>query len=281
MQQQEAALEKLLKSVEENLTRVQKQLTDKLDDLSERTTILRVVMDQKHEKQCTIYKDYNGSTSTDVRNLVALVRGLGPIVPEVKKLVDMVACGREASNNAQQTLQSSAEMVATCEDRLVRLEALTCGLVDQTAECDNKLSAGFETLQNDMPVLHEILGRLPKLPVSKPPRDNTSSESAATSSGGGNMGASAFPQPSTPPTSLGPPQPQPIPVQVPMTGQPTPTIIPISVDSGTQGIQLRLSEQLSAQQAVAQPQPHFLITQLPTQPTTGNNLLHALLQNQR
>ena len=95
------------------------------------------------------------------------------------------------------------------------------------------------------------------------------------------MGASAYPQPSTPPTSLGPPQPQPIPVQVPMTGQPTPTSIPISVDSGTQGIQLRLSEHLSAQQAVAQPQPNFLITQLPTQPTTGNNLLHALLQNQR
>ena len=50
VQQQEAALEKLLKSVEESLTRVQKQLTDKLDDLAERTTILRVVMDQKHEK---------------------------------------------------------------------------------------------------------------------------------------------------------------------------------------------------------------------------------------
>ena len=37
VQQQEAALEKLLKSVEESLTRVQKQLTDKLDDLAERT----------------------------------------------------------------------------------------------------------------------------------------------------------------------------------------------------------------------------------------------------
>ena len=90
-----------------------------------------------------MYKDYNGSTTTDVRNLVALVRGVGPIVPEVKKLVDMVACGREASNNAQQTLQSSAEMVATCEDRLVHLEAMTCGLVDQTAECDSKNFCGL------------------------------------------------------------------------------------------------------------------------------------------
>ena len=282
VQQQEAALEKLQKAIEEFLIRMQKQLNDKIEEVSERMTVLRVVMDQKHDKACTMYKDLNGSTCSDIRNLVSLVRGLGPVVPEIKKLVDMVASGREASNCAQQTLQSSAEMVATCEDRLIRLESLTCGLVDQTAECDNKITSGFEALQNDMPILHDILGRLPKLPVRKPPRDNVPTESATTSSGNGTAAPMNFQQPSTPPTTLGPGQAPTIPVQIPVAGQSSPTVIPISVDSGSQGIQLRLSDHLSSQQVgLPQPQPNFLITQLPTQPTTGNNLLQALLQNQR
>ena len=50
------------------------------------------------KKQCVMYKDLHGSTCSDVRNLVSLVRGLEPVVPELKKLVDMVASGREASN---------------------------------------------------------------------------------------------------------------------------------------------------------------------------------------
>ena len=133
-----------------------------------------------------------------------------------------------------------------------------------------------------MPILHDILGRLPKLPVRKPPRDNVPTENAATNSGNGTAPVN-FQQPSTPPTTLGPGQAPTIPVQIPVAGQPSPTVIPISVDSGSQGIQLRLSDHLSSQQAVSmpQPQPNFLITQLPTQPTTGNNLLQALLQNQR
>ena len=97
-QQHEASLEKLQKSLEEYADRLHKTLSSKVEDLSEKTAILRVVMDQKHEKQCVMYKDLHGSTCSDVRNLVSLVRGLEPVVPELKKLVDMVASGREASN---------------------------------------------------------------------------------------------------------------------------------------------------------------------------------------
>ena len=73
----------------------------------------------------------HGGTYNDIRGLIALVRGLGPVVPVLKKLVDLVTSGREASNLAQQTLQSSAETMGQCEDRLVRLESMTCGLRDQ------------------------------------------------------------------------------------------------------------------------------------------------------
>ena len=68
-----------------------------------------------------------------------------------------------------------------------------------------------------------------------------------------------------------------------------PTISPVSVETGTPGIQLRLAEHLTPQQSLghvlqasdSRTQPNILITQLPAQPNAGGNLLSALLQNQR
>ena len=66
---------------------MQKLLTGKLDEVCEKTAVLRVVLDQKHEKQTGLYKELHGGTYNDIRNLVALVLGLGPVVPELKKVV--------------------------------------------------------------------------------------------------------------------------------------------------------------------------------------------------
>ena len=263
---------------------MQKLLTGKLDEVCEKTAVLRVVMDQKHEKQTGLYKELHGGTYNDIRNLVALVRGLGPVVPELKKVVDLVMSGREASNLAQQTLQSTSETMGQCEDRLVRLESMTCGLVDQSNECESKVTQGFESVLAEMPILHEILGRLPKLPQRKPPKEGPAETQSASTSGSAGC-TQSMPQPTTPPMTLGP-QPT-VPLQ--MSNPVQPTIIPVSVETGTPGIQLRLAEDLTPQQSLShvlqafdsRTQPNILITQLPAQPNAGGNLLSALLQNQR
>ena len=240
------------------------------------------MIDQKHEKQTGLYKELHGGTYNDIRNLIALVRGLGPVVPELKKVVDLVMSGREASKLAQQTLQSTSETMGQCEDRLVRLESMTCGLVDQSNECEAKVTQGFESVQ--IPILHEILGRLPKLPQRKPPKEGPAETQSASTSGSAGS-TQTTPQPTTPPTTLGP-QPT-VPLQ--MSNPVQPTIIPVSLDTGTPGIQLRLAEHLTPQQSLnhmfqasdSRTQPNILITQLPSQPNAGGNLLSALLQNQR
>ena len=283
-QQHEGNLIKLQKGLEEYVDKMQKLLTGKLDEVCEKTAVLRVVMDQKHEKQTGLYKELHGGTYNDIRNLVALVRGLGPVVPELKKVVDLVMSGREASNLAQQTLQSTSETMGQCEDRLVRLESMTCGLVDQSNECESKVTQGFESVLAEMPILHEILGRLPKLPQRKPPKEGPAETQSASTSGSAGC-TQSMPQPTTPPMTLGP-QPT-VPLQ--MSNPVQPTIIPVSVETGTPGIQLRLAEHLTPQQSLShvlqasdsRTQPNILITQLPAQPNAGGNLLSALLQNQR
>eukprot|EP00439_Symbiodinium_sp_Y106_P077375 s433_g16.t1 len=283
-QQHEGNLIKMQKGLEEYVDKMQKLLTSKLDEVSEKTAVLRVVMDQKHEKQTSLYKELHGGTYSDIRNLIALVRGLGPVVPELKKVVELVTSGREASNHAQQTLQSTSETMGQCEDRLIRLESMTCGLVDQSNECETKVSQGVESVLSEMPILHEILGRLPKLPQRKPPKDGPAETQSASTSGSAGS-TQSVPQPTTPPTTLGP-QPT-VPLQ--MSNPVQPTIIPVSLDTSTPGIQLRLAEHLTPQQSLnhvfqasdGRTQPNILITQLPAQPNAGGNLLSALLQNQR
>ncbi|CAE7649064.1 unnamed protein product [Symbiodinium sp. CCMP2592] len=293
-QLQEPALEKLGKSIDEANEKGQKTVHSRLDDLADKVAVLRVVVDQKNEKLLTTMKDVNGNTSQQVRDvislvrgmgqtlqettqqlrdLVLLVRGLGPIMPEVKRLGDLVAAGREASGVAQQNLQQNMETIQACEDRLIRVEPMITALVDQMAESETKL----EAIQGEHEVLQEILGRLPKLPQRKPPAADRPAPEQTT----GSQRDSVPAHPSTPPTTLGPPQQHQtvvsnLPIQTP------PTIIPVSLESAAPGIQLRLSEHLNPQPPVSPAAaPNFLITQLPSQPASGNHLLTALLQNQR
>eukprot|EP00439_Symbiodinium_sp_Y106_P037587 s1811_g4.t1 len=283
-QQVETALERVQKSLEDYVDKVQKQQDRKLEDLIEKTAVLRMVLEQKCDKQITTYKDMHSHVAQQVNNAISLLRGLGPAVPEIKRVADMVTMGRDASSQAQQTLQQNTETAQAVEDRLVRIEPLLSGLVDQMAELETRI----ENIQTELPTLQEILTRLPKLPTRKPPvsTDRVSTDSAGSGSAAPNQGVSTglhtIGHPTTPPTSLGPPHQQ--------SSQQAPVMIPVSLDAGggaNAGIQLRLSEHLNTQ---PQPQvcfndgrqaPNFLITPIPAQQTTGDALLHALINPRR
>ena len=281
-QQVEAAFERIQKNLEDYADKIQKQQDRKLEDLLEKTAVLRVVLEQKCDKQLISYKDMHSHTAQQVNNAISLLRGLGPAIPEIKRVADMVTMGRDASSQAQQTLQQNTETAQAVEDRLIRIEPVLSGLVDQTAELETKI----ESIQTEMPTLQEILQRLPKLPTRKPPAstdrlssDNAGSGTTACNHGGAGGGpAQAQAHPTTPPTTLGPQQ---------QTAQPSPMVIPVSLDGGSNaaGVQLRLSEHLNPQPQVciseSRQSPNFLITPIPAQQSAGNALLQALIHPQR
>ena len=285
---QEVALGNVLKTLLETLERLQNTLQRKLEDILEKTTITRVILDQRADKILVAVKDATGPLSSNLREIIGQIRGLLPLVPETKKLLEMVDAGRHASTLAQGTLQSSTEAVQGCEDRLVRLEPLITGLIDQVNEADDRVRHGFEAVNNELPQLAEILARLPKLPPRRPPpTDRNSGDSAAS---GGSQQAPPPQHPTTPPTTLGPSQPQ-----IPVAAQPqlvpnTGAGIPVTIDGNGGGIQLRLSEhvnptvpsplgQVYFQGGESRPQ-NFVITPLP-QTRGPADLASALLFQQR
>ena len=265
--------------VADNTDRLRASLEKKLEDLVEKTAVMRVVLDQNKDKILSNMKDGHGWLSKQTSDIIGLIRGQGGITGQQKSLIDLVWASKEASTYAQEILNSCSESVANCEDRLHRLEPLIMGIVDQQNETDTGMRMGLEALQAEMPALQEILQRLPKLPTRKPPsHDKPVDQPAASSS------QQPPSQPTTPPVSLGPAS--------------APTVIPVHLDQPNHGgIQLRLSEHVGALQAPApspqaqQQQPHiviggstdgrhpnFLITPLPAQPSTSSDLLRAMLR---
>ena len=260
--------------------RTQGSLNKKLDELVEKTTVLRVIVDQHRDKILAQNKEGHGWSSKLVSDALSLLRGLGPVVPQLKALHDMVYAGKEASQVAQDTLSMSSDAIQNCEDRLVRLESLATGIVDQQNETDANLRANFEQVMSELPAIQEVLTRLPKLPTRKPPTtDRQPPDMAASSSTG-------LPShPTTPPTTLGPAGLTAPPMQ------PSPTVIPVQLDGTvpTQGIQLRLSEHVGAiTPQAAQPQllvsgntdraNNYLITPIPNQSMSSGDLLRAVLR---
>ena len=262
--------------------RTQGSINKKLDELVEKTTVLRVIVDQHRDKVMAQNKEGHGWTSKLLADVTSLLRGLGPVVPQLKTLNDMVCAGRDASKTAQDNLSASSEAVQNCEDRLIRLESMATGIVDQQNETEATLRAHFEQVMSELPAIQEILSRLPKLPQRKPPSTDKPQTAEATASSSNSVPS----HPTTPPTTLGP---------MGMSAQPQqgPTVIPVQLDGGMQqpqgGIQLRLSEHVGAMTQPA-PQPqlllggnadrsnNFLITPIPSQSMSSGDLLRAVLR---
>ena len=266
------------KNLTDQLDKLQKGLDRKLEDLLEKQAVVRALMDQHRDKVVGVVKDNTGWISKNVSDVLSLLR---TVTPAQHKMMEMLSQGREASQLAQNTLLACAETVQTCEDRLVRVESLATGLVDGQNELDSSTKQAFEQILSELPTLQEVLSRLPKLPQRKPPAEKAP-EAATT--------AQQPQHPTTPPTTLGPPQPS-----QPTTSQVQPTVIPVSLDSGLQspgGIQLRLSEHVGAV-ATQTPQlvlggnvaqesraPNFLITPIPApaQAASSGDLLRAMFR---
>ena len=280
-------------SVLKNQDEASTKLVDKVDalvtakSLAEATTSLRTKLTQE-------VKDGAGWNSSQLRDLLTLVRGLGPVMPELKRLGDAleamtpkivrledgVFAGRRQSDCAQAALQTTSDGVQNIEHRLLRMESLISGVVDTQSDLETQMMKHTEQIvdivSQDMPLLQEIERRLPKLPIRKPPREPSQEQQAQSQSASSSLHSQQAPAPPTGvPTTLGPQMPQ-------------PQVIPVEVQTPGTGIQLRLAEHVGS---MTQQQPrlyvsqgnqpqNFLITPVPAQ-SSNEVLLGNLLAGQR
>ena len=266
--------------VQETIDRCQKSVDRKLEELLEKTAVLRVVVEQQKEKLLGSLKEGHGWINKNITDSISVLRGQGGVICQQKALYDIVSSGREASTQAQQVLQTATEGIQNCEDRMLRVEQLVTSLIDQQVETDVGMRSGLEALQSEMPILQEILGRLPKLPQRKPPQDKPWDGGAQATAAAPMAPSATTAQPTTPPVTLTP-------------AQPTPTVIPVQMDPSHgqgqgQSIQLRLSEHVGSVATQAQApqliiggdnrQPNFLITPLQPQQASSSDILRAMLR---
>ncbi|CAE7571795.1 unnamed protein product [Symbiodinium sp. CCMP2456] len=146
------------------LQQTQTTLERKLEDLLEKVEVIRVVVHKKTEALLTANKDGQGWISSQTRDIITLVRGLGPCVSETKRvgevvdqlmqktlrLEDGVFAGRRQSDSAQQTLQTTSDTMQNVEHRVMRIEGLVTGIVDQHNELEGQVQRGNEALQDQV-----------------------------------------------------------------------------------------------------------------------------------
>ena len=105
-QQVETALEKVQKSLEDYVDKVQKQQDRKLEDLIEKTAVLRVVLEQKCDKQITTYKDMHSHVAQQVNNAISFAARTWPGCPRNQE-------SRRHGDDGKGRIESSAADLAT------------------------------------------------------------------------------------------------------------------------------------------------------------------------
>ena len=150
------------------------------------------------------HKRFEGSTNSNFR-------GTNPVVPQCKHLADQckdmldyLVRANQHNTSEQETMRTVMEPTGNSEDRIVRVESLCAGLIDQLNEVSELVQQVREAQQLQQEQLGTIIERTPKLPKRSPPQEQSTSTT-------------------TPPVSSStqvPPAPQ----SAPMAMEPTPTL---------------------------------------------------------
>ena len=200
-----ACFQQEIKALSEKLVALETGMERSLNlhkTLSNEVHVAKTVMEQKIDKANKELSNHQGWCQSSFRPLF-------PLVPTLKYIGDSTKDGlayHVSHNQALTHLEQLCTEVRTCignlsdlteslEHRVGRVESTTMGALDAI----NEQSDQVMTLQRDTPqLLHQVLERLPKLPLRKPPQP----EQAQQPSGSQNsQGSHDVPQP----VSHGPP----------------------------------------------------------------------------
>ena len=161
--------------------------------------VCRETLKGKIETLHSEHKRFEGSTNSNFR-------GINPVVPQLKHLgeqckdmLDYLVRGNQHDSTQQENMRLTMESTSNTEDRIVRVESLCAGLIDQINELNELLQQVREAQQLQQEQLVTIVERTPKLPKRAPPAQDATSQQAPCSASSNQM-----PTPQSAPVTLEP-----------------------------------------------------------------------------
>ena len=153
------------------------------------------------------HKRFEGSTNSNFRGINPVVPGFKHLGDQMKDMLDYLVKANQHNMMQQESMRTTMESTGNSEDRIVRVESLCAGLIDQLNEVNEVVQQVREAQQLQQEQLTTIVERTPKLPKRSPPQETP-------------------PQTTTPPAATS--QAQPAPQSAPVTLEPSPPTIRLS-----------------------------------------------------
>ncbi|CAE7611516.1 unnamed protein product [Symbiodinium sp. CCMP2592] len=245
---------------------------DKIQDLcktlSNEIHVCKTVVAQKID---ALQKDMTSHMGWSTQNL----RPLFPCVPMIKQMesqlrdaIDYLSRNfkaveqvhtmgeqtTEGINLLRESLSNQSEIYDNQEQRIGRVESIASGTLDVLNETQDQVTA---IARDHAALLQQVLERLPKLPIRKPPTPETTSQMPGQSS--------SSTSPDGPPTSAVPTVPtQPMPQMHPTQQAPAPTI---HMNQQPSAFELRLNDHMPVQLNPRRPAPQIFMMSEPQSST--------------
>ena len=145
------------------------------------------------------HKRFEGATNSNFRGINPLVPQLKHLTDQCKDMLDYLVKGNQHDMMQQESMRTAMESTGNSEDRIVRVESLCAGLIDQLNEVNELVQQVRESQQLQQEQLTTIVERTPKLPKRSPPQETPSQTTTPPASS-----TQAMPAPTSAPVTLEP-----------------------------------------------------------------------------
>ena len=145
------------------------------------------------------HKRFEGATNSNFRGINPLVPQFKHLGEQCKDMLDYLVKGNQHDMVQQESMRTTMESTGNSEDRIVRVESLCGGLIDQLNEVSDLIQQVREAQQLQQEQLATIVERTPKLPKRSPPQDTPAQTTTPPASS-----TQAMPAPTSTPVSLEP-----------------------------------------------------------------------------
>ena len=161
--------------------------------------VCKETLRQKIETLHSEHKRFEGSTNSNFRGINPLVPQLKNLTDQCKDMLDYLVRGNQHDMAQQESMRTTVESTGNSEVRIVRVESLCGGLIDQINELSDLVQQVREAQQLQQEQLTTIVERTPKLPKRNPPQDAPAQTSTPPASS-----TQTMPPPTSAPVSLEP-----------------------------------------------------------------------------
>ena len=164
------------KSMGEKLTRLEGSADDLKNATKQNSLDVHVCKETIRQKLETMHgeqKHFVGATNSNFRGLNVLIPQFKHLGDQSKDMLDYLVRANQHDTSQAESSQTVMESSANAEDRIVRVESLCTGLIDQVNEINELMQQIREAQSLQQELLNTIVERTPKLPKRSPPQETS------------------------------------------------------------------------------------------------------------